>query len=210
MLGLYGGTFDPIHYGHLRTAVEVREALGLDEIRFIPCGDPPHRPPPGASAGQRLKMLQLALARAEPGLVIDARELARSGPSYTVDTLASLRSERADTPLCLILGLDAFRGLTTWHEWHRLFELAHCLVMCRPGVEADLPEKLAAEVHGRLVTDPALLRAAVAGHVYYVDVLQLDISATQVRQAVSRHRSARYLTADAVLDYIADKGLYRF
>lgn len=110
MIGIYGGTFDPVHYGHLRTALEVREAVGLDEIRFMPCRHPPHRSAPTATPAQRLKMLELALAGAEPGFRIDLREFHRDGPSYMVDTLASLRSEVGDTPLCLILGLDAFGG----------------------------------------------------------------------------------------------------
>lgn len=209
MIGLYGGTFDPVHYGHLRTALEVKEAVGLDEIRFIPCREPPHRQAPAASPAQRCKMLELALAQNEPGWVIDSRELRRAGPSYMVDTLASLRAELGHTPLCLIVGLDAFRGLCSWHQWPRLFELAHFIVMHRPGVEPDLPDHLAAEVETRRVSDPRQLERSEAGRVFYVDVVQLDISATQIRQALGTGKSARYLTPDAVLHFIHGEGLYR-
>ncbi len=208
MIGIYGGTFDPIHYGHLRTALEVKEAAGLDEIRFIPCRHPPHRQQPQASSAQRLRMLELALMQAEPGFRIDARELHRDGPSYMVDTLSTLRSDVGDTPLCLILGLDAFRGLPAWHRWLRLFDLAHIIVMQRPRIEPEWPQALTREVAHRLTTNPLDLRQQAAGRVMTLDVVQLDISATRIRQMQTEARSARYLLPDAVLDYIHSEGLY--
>src|SRR5690606_16625703 len=125
MIGIYGGTFDPVHYGHLRTALEVKEAAGMGEIRFIPCRLPPHRTEPEAGPALRLKMLELALHDAEPGFRIDTRELDRPGPSYMVETLASIRTEIGTRPLCLIAGLDAFHGFPRWHRWRELFDLAH-------------------------------------------------------------------------------------
>ncbi len=142
MIGIFGGTFDPVHFGHLRPALEVQQALGLDEVRFIPAGQPPHRDMPHATAPQRLSMLQTAIED-QPGFAADEREIQREGPSYMVDTLALLREELGQIPLCLILGYDAFLGLPAWHQWHRLIELAHLVITHRPGWNhADLDETL--------------------------------------------------------------------
>lgn len=208
MKGIYGGTFDPVHYGHLRTALEVREAVGLDEIRFVPCREPAHRSRPVASPEQRRKMLELALDDHSPEFVVDSRELERPGPSYMVETLASLRSEWPDLPLCLITGQDAFRHLPSWHEWLRLFDLAHFIVMSRPNTDTHWLEPLAGAVAGRLVDQPCELKGTLAGRVLLLDVIQLDISATYIRQALLSGRSARYLLPDAVLDYIRESGMY--
>lgn len=210
MIGIYGGTFDPIHYGHLRTALDVKEAVGLDEIRLIPCQIPPHRGTPGATPEQRLAMLRAALTGAEPGFRIDTRELERAGPSYMVDTLGSIRADiGAAEPLCLIVGLDAFLGLHRWHRWRQLFELAHILVMRRPGPVPDLPDELRAGLDSRATATPEPLRQRPAGLIHFVPVTQLDISATQIRRAIATGRSARYLAPDAVLDLIRRLDLYR-
>ena len=210
MIGIYGGTFDPVHYGHLRTALEVSAALGLKELRFTPCQIPPHRGTPGATAEQRLAMLQAALADAEPGLGIDARELQRPGPSYMVDTLASLREELGDTvPISLIIGLDACLGLPRWHRWKALFTLAHIVVMQRPGCEPEWPGELAKELAERRTEQPGYLREQPAGAMYLVTVTQLAISASQIRALIAARASARYLTPDAVLAYITRQELYR-
>ena len=132
MIGILGGTFDPIHHGHLRLAVEMREGLGLEELRLIPALQPPHREAPIAGAEDRLAMLEAAVARAN-ALHIDTRELVREGPSYTVDTLLSLRAELPAQPLCLIIGMDAFCYLDTWHRWQDVLELAHIGIARRPG-----------------------------------------------------------------------------
>ena len=208
MLGIFGGTFDPVHFGHLRPALEVKQALALDELRFIPCNVPPHRGVPVASASQRLSMLQLAL-EGVPGCVIDQRELQRTGPSYMVDTLASLRVEQGHRPLCLIMGLDAFLGLDRWHQWQRLLELAHIVVTTRPG--SRLPE------HGEVVNlvnrcrseDPSALRSSAAGLIYFQAVTQLDISATTIREAVRAKRDIHFLLPEAVRLYIEREGIYR-
>jgi nicotinate-nucleotide adenylyltransferase len=209
VIGIYGGTFDPIHYGHLRTALEVKEAVSLDELRFIPSQIPPHRDTPGATPEQRLAMLQAALQDGEPGFRIDTRELERPGPSYMADTLASIRAEIRAEPLGLIVGLDAFLGLARWHRWRELFELAHVLVMQRPGPAPEFPAELQAQFDTRATEDTAALRECSAGRIHFVAVTQLDISATGVRSAIASGRSARYLTPDPVLALINRLNLYR-
>ncbi|MGZ8217021.1 nicotinate-nucleotide adenylyltransferase [Methylomagnum sp.] len=210
MIGIYGGTFDPIHYGHLRTALEVKEAAGLDEVRLIPSQIPPHRGAPGATPEQRLAMLRAALEDAEPGFRIDTRELERAGPSYMVDTLGSIRADIGPAePLCLIVGLDAFLNLHRWHRWRALFELAHILVMQRPGSAPEMPDELRAELDSRATATPEPLRKSPAGFIHFIPVTQLDISATQIRRAIAAGRSPRYLTPDVVLDLIRRLDLYR-
>ena len=208
-LGLFGGTFDPVHIGHLRVALDALEGLGLAEVRLFPAARPPHRATPGARAVQRLRLLECAVA-GTPGLVVDARELARDGPSYTVDTLASVRAEvGADQPLALLVGGDAFRDLPTWHRWREFLGLAHLVVLQRPGHDAAWPEELAAVVAAHLADTPDALHAAPAGRVLTWRVTQLEISASDVRERVAAGRSIRYLVPDPVLDEINRQGLYR-
>ncbi|MEW6037881.1 MAG: nicotinate-nucleotide adenylyltransferase [Pseudomonadota bacterium] len=208
MIGIYGGTFDPVHYGHLRAALEVREALGLRELRFLPCRQPPHRPPPVADAQIRLRMLEIALADADGGFVLDTRELERSGPSYMVDTLSSIRKEIGDEPLCLILGSDAFLALPAWHRWRRLFALAHVVVLQRPDYDIEYAEDLEHCVEERQVADPAQLAAQPDGMIYFVEVTQLAIASTSIRRTLREGRSAKYLLPDAVLELIRRESLY--
>ncbi|QBQ53330.1 nicotinate-nucleotide adenylyltransferase [Nitrosococcus wardiae] len=206
-IGIFGGTFDPVHFGHLRPALELLEQLPLTEIRFIPCRHPPHRQAPMASPGQRLAMLELAIAE-EPRFTVDDRELARSGPSYMVDTLASLRAEQGNGPLCLILGTDAFRGLPQWHRWAELMELAHLLVMKRPGEPLPQEGELKHFLESRCIYDPAQLAQQPRGLIFPLEVTQLAISATRIRSLIGAGRSARYLLPDAVWDDIRKKRLY--
>src|SRR5262245_12412890 len=147
-LGLFGGTFDPIHYGHLRTAFELWQALGLAEVRFMPTGSPPHREQTHASAGHRLAMVKAAVA-GQPAFTVDDREVRRSGVSYSVDTLAELRAEHPDRSLCLLLGMDAFLGLPNWHRWRELLDLAHIVVAHRPGWRAPPSGPLGQGMVGR-------------------------------------------------------------
>ncbi|WJW74879.1 nicotinate-nucleotide adenylyltransferase [Thiohalobacter sp. IOR34] len=208
MIGIYGGTFDPVHFGHLRTALEVAELLELDELRLLPAGRPPHRPPPQATTAQRLQMLRLALA-GQARLGLDPRELQRPGPSYMVDTLASLRAELGTRPLALILGQDAFLGLDRWHRWRELPDLAHLVVMTRPGGDWPQGGELGALFEARRSQDPAALRAAAAGRIWCCPVRQLEISASGIRALCAAGRSPRYLLPDAVLGYIEAEGLYQ-
>jgi len=210
---LLGGTFDPVHYGHLRFADDVRRALGLSEVRLIPARDPPHRAGPAASAADRLAMLRLGAAEF-PGLVVDDRELRQDGKSYTVLTLEALRREQPQRPLWLLLGADAFRGLPSWHRWRDIFRLAHVVVVPRPGVALteDLPAALAAELHGRLTRDPAVLFSTPAGAIFEERVSPQPIAATAIRAQLARGEEGRQAVAGllppAVLAYIDQHHLY--
>lgn len=212
-IGILGGTFDPIHFGHLRLAQEAYEQCRLAEVRFIPSGTPPHRAPPHASAAQRLEMARLALAD-NPAFVLDARESRRNDACYTVDTLQALRAEFGpDVPLCLLLGGDAFLLLHTWNRWRQLFELAHLVVKQRPGSSIDqrieqADEALRLEYHARRQPIEALHRAP-AGVVTLLDLPQLEISASDIRQRCASGASIRYLTPDRVTQYIESNHLYR-
>lgn len=208
MIGLLGGTFDPIHFGHLRPALEIRDALGLESVLFLPCRIPPHRGTPSAPAETRADMVARAL-QGEPGFVLDRRELQREGPSYTVDTLRSLRAELGDeVGLCLILGRDAFNGLPKWHEAQKLLRFANIVVAQRPGEEGEPGEALARMIAGRVSESLAQLREQPAGRVGFIEVTQLAIAATSIREGLARGRSPRFLVPDAVWDMIRASGLY--
>ena len=206
-LGILGGTFDPIHYGHLRPAQESLRALDLAEIRVIPAANPPHRRPPVATPAQRLRMVELAVAGV-PGFTVDDREFRRGGPSYTVLTLESLRSEFGDRPLCLLMGLDAFEGIETWHRWQHLPELAHFIVMTRPGWEFPAGEKLPPWARDRLVRETSKLAQASAGKIYFQAVTPQDISATRIREALARGEPVEAWLPSAVLEYIRANHVY--
>lgn len=197
-LAIFGGTFDPIHLGHLCVAWEASELLDAD-VLMMPSGMPPHRPPPIASAPQRLAMLQVAL-RDQSRLLLDARELARSGPSYTVDTLVELRAEHGSRPLVLLLGADAFAGLPGWRGWQQLFELAHIGVLSRPGRQSELPEELQRESDDRWADDAASLQSAPAGRVMALAVTPLQISATRIRELLAAGREPRYQLPAGLFD----------
>ena len=209
-IGVMGGTFDPIHFGHLRLAEEMAEAIGLERVLFIPAGQPPHRGPPHTASLHRLEMVRRAIS-GNPRFAVDAREVQRPRPSYTVDTLADLRAELGDDqPLWLLLGADAFLDLPSWHEWRRLFELANVAVAERPGVrlmQSDaMQEPLKSEVMPRRVADAAA--AGPSGLVLLRPMTPLEISATAIRDTLARQGSVRYLLPDAVLDYIHEHQLY--
>ena len=208
MIGILGGTFDPIHYGHLRPAYEVYRRLRMVELRLVPAGTPPHRQPPVASAEHRLHMAELAAAEF-PGFVVDDREIRRGGKSYTVLTLESIRKEIGTAPLCLLVGSDAFSGLPTWHRWERLFDLAHFVVVERPGVPLGEARTLSWAME-RISSNPEDLGDAPAGRIVFVPVTPLDISATRLRVAIARGEtpSPAELPA-AVWKYIHDHHLYR-
>jgi len=203
-IGILGGTFDPIHYGHLRPADQVRRVVHLGEVRLVPANQPPHRAAPQVSAAHRLRMAELAVAEF-PGFVVDGRELKRPGPSYTVDTLRSLRAEFGAQPLCLLLGADAFRDLETWHEWPELPELAHLLVMQRPGYAM---KAWPAWAQARRHDDPGALTTRPAGFVHFVGVTPVDVSATRVRERLRRGESIADDVPAPVIDYIRTHHLY--
>ena len=206
-LALFGGTFDPVHYGHLRCAEEARRKLGLQTLYLLPAGDPPHRPGPQATTLQRLRMLQLALPEF-PNLDIDQRELDRHGPSYMVDTLRDLRKEAPQRPVLLLIGQDAANLLHSWHRWMELFTLAHLVIMTRPGSKAEYRQDLADQIQERRVIDASELARSGAGGVMDLVVSAVDISATSIKSRVRSGLSARGMLPAAVLDYIERHGLY--
>jgi nicotinate-nucleotide adenylyltransferase len=208
VIGILGGTFDPIHYGHLRPAREAARALGLEALRLIPAAHPPHRTAPVANAAQRWRMAELAIAEF-PEFQLDDREYRRGGPSYTVLTLESLRAEYGARPLCLLLGADAYFGLETWHEWRRLPELAHLVVLTRPGFEIPVPgAALPAWAVGRVTRERAALDGEPAGRILFQPVTAQDISATRIRAAIAVGEPVAGLLPAAVLDYIRANRLY--
>lgn len=206
-VGIFGGTFDPIHYGHLRTAFEMLQALRFGEVLFIPSGDPPHRGTTYADAELRLEMVAAATDR-ESRFVVDDRELRRDGPSYTVDTLASIRQEQPDAALGLILGMDAFLGLCSWYRWEEILKLAHIVVAHRPGWRApDIGPlgDLIAEHGTHRIED---LHEQTAGCIHIHAVTQLEISSTEIRDLVVAGRDPRFLMPDVVRDVIMNSSCY--
>ncbi len=211
-IGILGGTFDPIHYGHLRLAEEMLELAGLQEIRFIPAGTPPHREKPQVSAVQRSAMVRLAIAD-HAAFVLDEREVKRESKCYTVDTLRELRAELgAQQPISLLMGGDAFLQLHTWHEWEQLLELAHIVVGYRPGFTIEerissAPARLQALYHQRLCA-ATTLREQASGGIAVMGIPKLEISATVIRSRVAEQRSIRYLLPNVVAEYIHQHQLY--
>ena len=205
MIGIFGGTFDPIHYGHLRSALEVNEIFGLSKLLLIPSAQPPHRTQPAASAIQRLQMLELAVSN-HPELSIDVRELAHNASSYMVDTLASLRQDYPEQTLLLFIGSDAFKQLMNWHQWQLLFDFAHIVVMTRPGNALDALPTFFKEHCCQQITELASTRA---GKLYFQPVTALDISATAIRYMIAQQQNPGFLLPDTVLAYIRQHQLYQ-
>lgn len=206
-IGILGGTFDPIHNGHLRLAVEAQEQCGLSEVHFIPSGTPPHRSAPHAGATDRLHMVQLAVHN-NHAFIADQRETYRTDACYTVDTLIALRAELgSQQPLCLLLGSDAFAQLHTWHRWQQLFELAHIVVMQRPGQPlgntlAKSDPTLLQEYSARLAPSPKALHESPAGHIVVLNIPALEISSTDIRRRCLEGKNIHYLVPDTVAHFI--------
>lgn len=211
-IGILGGTFDPIHYGHLRLAEEMLELAGLEQIRFIPAGNPPHRTCPQVSAADRAAMVKLAIGD-HAGFVLDEREVQRTDRSFTIHTLRELRAELGESqPLCLLMGGDAFLQLHTWHQWESLLELAHVVVGYRPGYTLEerihqAPTRLRELYLERLCGVDSLSRQA-AGGIAELAIPKLEISATLIRNRVAEGRSIRYLLPPPVSQYIYQQNLY--
>ena len=206
-VAIFGGTFDPVHYGHLRAAAEVAEQLGVSDFRLLPAGQPPHRDGTWAASRHRLAMLELALAP-HADLSVDEREVERTGPSYMTETLDSIRAESGDLPVLLCLGQDAANELHRWHDWQRLLDLAHLVVMTRPDSRPSYSESVARCFRGRFVETPAALMNAPAGSICRVNVTRLAISSTDIRNQLSEGRNPRFLLPSTVLAYICKHGLY--
>jgi len=207
-IGVLGGTFDPVHIGHLRSALEVAQNLGFDEVRLTPNGRPPHRDTPQVSAADRLAMVEEAVKDVRL-LTVDARELKRDKPSYTIDTLELMRAEVAPSDqLFLLLGWDAFCGLPFWHRWDELLAYCHIVVLQRPDADSEPPDALRNLLAARSVSDPLGLKGP-CGQITFVWQTPLAVSATQIRQLLASGKSVRFLVPDAVLAYIEAHGLYR-
>lgn len=206
MIGIIGGTFDPIHFGHLRPALEVAELLNLDELRFIPNANPPHRWQPEADAQHRLEMVKLAIKNT-PVFKLDDREYQRNGPSYTIDTLKEIRAEIGlDRPLCLLIGQDALQGFTQWRDWQGILNLTHLVVSRRPGYELDFTDNQ--WMHDILVNNADELKQAPNGMLFFAKVTQLAISATAIRNWLKQGSSVQYLTPAVVNKYLLTHKLY--
>jgi nicotinate-nucleotide adenylyltransferase len=206
-LALFGGTFDPIHLGHLRTAFELLQALKLSEVRFLPTGNPPHRQGTLADAEQRLALVRAAVAD-QPGFTVDDREVRRTGPSYSVDTLSELRAENPARPICLLLGMDAFLGLPSWHRWQEILQLAHVVVAHRPGWKAPTQGPLGEAMIDRGTGSIRDLHAQPAGRIFVHAVTQLEISSTELRQLIAGGGDPRYLVPDSVRSLLPQLGCY--
>lgn len=207
-VGVFGGTFDPVHYGHLRSALELVERLDLQQLRLMPCAVPPHRELPACGAAHRASMVELAVA-GEPRLACDRRELQREGTSYTIDSLVGLRRELGEGhSLCLVMGCDAVGGLAGWHRWRELLDWAHVVVIARPGWYLPAAGPVADWLGRHRMANPLGLRQSANGGILVEELRPLAISSTEIRQLLAAGRSPRYLLPQAVLDYIQSHNLY--
>ncbi|MEE4186489.1 MAG: nicotinate-nucleotide adenylyltransferase [Gammaproteobacteria bacterium] len=206
-VAMMGGAFDPVHVGHLRTALELQTAFGLAEVRLVPSANPPHRAPHVGAADLRLRMLEAAVADLD-NVTIDAQELQREGPSYTVLTLQSLRSQLGSRSLSMIVGMDAFLGLPRWHRWSELMTLAHIIVAHRPGWQPPQAGELADFVMRHRAPSPAALHEQPAGLLFMHAVTQLDISSSAIRAQLARGVSPRYLLPDAAMPLAQQAACY--
>lgn len=211
-IGILGGTFDPIHFGHLRLAEVATDALNLGHVQFIPAGQPYHRNNNVAKAEHRVSMTALAIAD-NPHFSLDTREVERDGPSYTVDTLTELRAELGFAlPIIVLLGTDAFSRVTSWHRYQELFSLAHIAILTRAGMAPDwlngVDSELRKELKTRLTTQENLLHDTSAGAIISIPMTPLEISSTDIRNRLRAGKSVRYLLPASVLDYIESHNLY--
>ncbi len=206
-IGILGGTFDPIHLGHLRLAIELHESLNLSKVHIMPCYRPVHRKTPVASPLQRLAMVQCAIEN-EPMLVADDREIRRKNPSYMIDTLLEIRAEMPDTRLCLLLGIDAFLGFPSWHRWKEILQHAHIIVAHRPQYQLPDTGVISDILSERMHDNQAYIHEHLAGGILLRPITQLEISASDIRKQFAMGRNPRYLLPDRVYDYIKQQGTY--
>lgn len=206
-IGIFGGTFDPVHLGHLRAAEEVQSLLSLQQVIFVPCGTPALGKQAHATAEQRLQMVLLA-TKGLAGFAVDRYEVDQPGPSYAYDTLRYLRTLHAETPLCFIVGVDAFLHLEKWHRWQQLFGLAHFVVIQRPGYSLPAQGKLPAWVRQRWTDSPEPLHQSTHGRIFVCQITPHDISATAIRSRIAAVQKLEHLLPDRVQQYIVDNSLY--
>ena len=204
---IFGGTFDPIHYGHLRAALEIRNLLNIDSITLMPSGSPVYRANSVSPVRYRVEMLKMAIAGLE-GFKLDLREVERNGPSFTVESLLEIRQQSGDIPIIFVIGQDSANSLNSWHRWKEIFSLAHLVIMSRPGDLENYPDELANEFIGRKITHAAPLFDSIAGRVLCVPVTGLAISSKHIRALLEKGETPRFLLPDTVLAYIRQTGLY--
>ena len=207
-LALFGGTFDPVHYGHLRCAEEARQKLELASLALLPAGQPAHRAMPRASSEQRLDMLQLAL-KEFPNLTVDRREIDRDGPSYMVDTLTDIRQQWPERPVHLLIGQDAVNKLDSWHQWLSLFELANIVILTRPSAMVAYSQELTEEIDKRSVKSASQINSNPAGKVLPMQVAAIDISATMIKSIIRLGRVPKGMMPATVWSYIVENNLYQ-
>lgn len=208
-IGILGGTFDPIHHGHLRLALEACEKLGLDQVRLVPLNIPPHRSKPVASADHRVAMIKLAITD-QPRLCIDECELERNDVSYTIETVRSLRRDHETTPLCLIVGHDAFNKIDTWHQWESLLDYVHIIVANRPGESIDdAPEQVLEWTQKHFTKNLSDINNKPNGFIYFIEIPMLDISSSQIREILKNNQSVDELLPLNTLSYIKSHNLYQ-
>jgi len=206
-IGILGGMFNPVHNGHLRVAIECKETFKFDELRMFPCAEPPHREMPEVSSQQRLKMLQLALQNIS-GVVADGRELDRSGPSFTIDTLRSLKSEFPQAGFYLIIGSDAFQSLNAWHEWEKILEFSNIIIAQRPDHQDDLSSEVGKQLKNSFTNDIDAFKESVSGKIFALKVSQLEISSSYLRELIREDKSTQFLLPEIVLNFIKENRLY--
>ncbi|MDE9551070.1 nicotinate-nucleotide adenylyltransferase [Xenorhabdus bovienii] len=207
---LFGGTFDPIHYGHLRPVEALAKQVGLKQVILLPNHVPPHRPQPEATASQRLEMVRLAV-QDNPLFTVDTRELGRQTPSYTIETLKSFRQEVGEQrPLAFIIGQDSLQSIHTWYKWEELLGICHLLVCSRPGYQSQLSTSdMQKWLEQHKIDTPISLRQKPHGCIYLAATPLLNISATDIRQRHQQGLSCDDLLPPAIQNYVDSRGLYR-
>lgn len=206
-IGILGGTFDPIHIGHLRMGIELYEACHLAKIHVMPCYQPVHRQLPMATPLQRLAMVEYAIEN-EPSLVADDREILRKGPSYTIDTLLELHADMPDTPFCILIGIDAFIGFATWHRFEEILQYAHLIIAHRPQYHLPTTGVIADLLHQHLKQDAKYIHNHLAGGILLRPISLLEISATDIRKQIAMKKNPRYLLPNSVYEYIQQNSIY--
>ena len=207
-IGIMGGMYNPVHNAHLRVAIECQEKFNFDELKMLPCAVPPHRDSPEVDSQQRCEMLRLALSDVD-NISVDTRELDRSGMSYTVDTLRSLKIDFPDVKLFLIVGSDAFQGLNTWHKWKEILQLSNIVIAQRPDNENNLKSEVGQQLKECFTKDIDAFLDSDAGQVFSLVVSQMEISSSQIRELIGKNMSAQFLVPDVVLDFIKEYKLYK-
>lgn len=207
-VAIFGGTFDPIHQGHLQSALALKQQLQFDELRLLPCHLPPHRELPGCSSVQRLAMVKLACEGTE--LIVDTREMHRPGPSYSVDTLEQIRAELGEqVSISWVMGTDAFNGLESWHRWRDLLGLAHLVVIARPGEALRETGAVAELLQQHRAASAEVLQREAQGHVVLLSLAPYPVSATQIRVAIQKQQALDGILPASVVNYIEQHQLYR-